>query len=516
MNQMGSVERGVATIIGIGTANPPNIILQSEYPDFYFRVTKSDHMLRLKEKFNRICKKSKIEKRHFVYNEAILKENTNISTYGAPSLDARQDILMEEIPKLGKEAAMNAIREWGQPLSRITHLIFYTNSTLCNSPSADYLLAKLLGLNPTVKRLMLFNVGCHGAGVVLRVAKDIAENNSGSRVLVVWTEVTMALFHGPNTNHLDVLVGQSLFGDGAAAIIIGADPNINNYNNNPDYNNEVPLFELSFASQTTIPNTESVAGLCPQEMGLVYYIGKEMPSLVSGNIGKCIIEAFNSIGMMMSNDKMNWNSLFYVIHPGGPAILDKIEKKLGLKEEKLRATRQVLSQYGNMVSASMVFVLDEMRKRSKIEGKSTTGEGLERGVLVAFGPGISFEIMVLRILHQPSLFVLVFRSSADALVRHCPHCRHRLSVVSPTSTAPSPDVAGCAATRLQKLTVFLIKVVLAATFQPFLPLFPTHWFVTAAAVVFVSTSRVERAKIRPQKPLHAPARASKRSLLDLV
>ncbi|MED6121052.1 Chitin synthase, class 2 [Stylosanthes scabra] len=388
---MGSEARGVAKILAIGTANPPNIFLQSEHPDFYFRVTKSDHMLDLKEKFNRICKNSKIEKRHFVYTEDFLKENTKISTYGAPSLDTRQDILMEEIPKLGKEAAMNAIREWGQPLSRITHLIFCTTSCLCNSPGADYHLAKLLGLNPTVKRLMIYNAGCQGGGTILRVAKDIAENNADSRVLVVLAEVAVAYFHGPNSNHMDVIVGQSLFGDGAAAIIIGANPN----NNNTDCN-EVPLFELTFASQTTIPNSESVIRLCPQEMGLVYYLGKEIPSLVSENIGKCIIEVFNSVGMKMSNDKMDWNSLFYVIHPGGPAILDRIKKKLGLKEEKLKAARHVLNQYGNMLSVSVIFVLDEMRKRSKIEGKSTTGEGLKWGVMTTFGPGISLEIMILR------------------------------------------------------------------------------------------------------------------------
>ncbi|MED6213193.1 Chitin synthase, class 2 [Stylosanthes scabra] len=297
---------------------------------------------------------------------------------------------MEKIPKLGKEATMNAIKEWGQPLSRITHLIFYTTSSFCNSPGADYHLAKLLGLNPTVNRLMIFNAGCHGGGKILRVAKDIAENNIGSRVLVVWAEVAVAYFHGPNYNHMDILIGQSLFGDGAAAIIIGADPN-----NNLDCN-EVPLFELTLASQATIPNSESAIRLCPQEMGVVYYLGKEIPSLVSENIGKCIIEAFNSIGMKMGNDKMDWNSLFYVIHPSGPAILDKIEKKLGLKEEKLKATRHVLSQYGNMLSVSVIFVLDEMRKKSKIKGKNTTGEGLEWGVLAGFGPGISLEIIVLR------------------------------------------------------------------------------------------------------------------------
>ncbi|MED6217226.1 hypothetical protein PIB30_015786 [Stylosanthes scabra] len=70
------------------------------------------------------------------------------------------------------------------------------------------------------------------------------------------------------------------------------------------------------------------------------------------------------------------------------------------------------------------------------------------------------------VLHQPSLFVLIFRSSVDALVRHRPHRRLRLFVVSQTSTPSSPEAAGRAATRRQKLIVFLIRVALAATFQP--------------------------------------------------
>ncbi|MED6192746.1 Chitin synthase, class 3 [Stylosanthes scabra] len=64
-----------------------------------------------------------IEKRHLVYTEDLLKENPNISTYEAPSLNTRQTILMKEVPKLGKEAALKAISQWGQPISEITHLL---------------------------------------------------------------------------------------------------------------------------------------------------------------------------------------------------------------------------------------------------------------------------------------------------------------------------------------------------------------------------------------------------------
>jgi chalcone synthase len=91
----------------------------------------------------------------------------------------------------------------------------------------------------------------------------------------------------------------------------------------------------------------------------------------------------------------DWNSIFWVAHPGGPAILDQVEAKLQLEKEKMRATRHILSEYGNMSSACVLFILDEMRKRSAKEGKATTGEGLEWGVLFGFGPGLTVETVVL-------------------------------------------------------------------------------------------------------------------------
>ncbi|GFQ03758.1 chalcone synthase [Phtheirospermum japonicum] len=85
-------------------------------------------MTDLKEKFKRMCEKSMIKKRYMHLTEDILKENPNMCAYMAPSLDARQDIVVVEVPKLGKEAAQKAIKEWGQPKSKITHLVFCTTS----------------------------------------------------------------------------------------------------------------------------------------------------------------------------------------------------------------------------------------------------------------------------------------------------------------------------------------------------------------------------------------------------
>ncbi|XP_057497625.1 chalcone synthase 1-like [Actinidia eriantha] len=369
---------GPATVMAIGTSTPPNCVDQSEYPDYYFRITNSEHKTQLKEKFKRICKKSMIKKRYMYLTEEILKENPSVCTYMAPSLDARQDMVVVEVPKLGKEAAQRAIKEWGQPKSKITHLVFCTTSGV-DMPGADYQLTKLLGLRPSVNRLMMYQQGCFAGGTVLRLAKDLAENNKGARVLVVCSEITAVTFRGPSDTHLDSLVGQALFGDGAAAVIVGADPT----------DVEKPLFELVSAAQTILPNSDGAIDGHLREMGLTFHLLKDVPGLISKNIEKSLVEAFKPLGIS------DWNSLFWIAHPGGAAILDQVELKLALKPEKLQATRHVLSEYGNMSSACVLFILDEMRRKSAKDGCKTTGEGLEWGVLFGFGPGLTVETVVL-------------------------------------------------------------------------------------------------------------------------
>nr|P48390.1 RecName: Full=Chalcone synthase 1; AltName: Full=Naringenin-chalcone synthase 1 [Gerbera hybrid cultivar]CAA86218.1 chalcone synthase [Gerbera hybrid cultivar] len=370
---------GPATILAIGTATPANCVYQADYPDYYFRITKSEHMVDLKEKFKRMCDKSMIRKRYMHITEEYLKQNPNMCAYMAPSLDVRQDLVVVEVPKLGKEAAMKAIKEWGHPKSKITHLIFCTTSGV-DMPGADYQLTKLLGLRPSVKRFMMYQQGCFAGGTVLRLAKDLAENNKGARVLVVCSEITAVTFRGPNDTHLDSLVGQALFGDGAAAVIVGSDP---------DLTTERPLFEMVSAAQTILPDSEGAIDGHLREVGLTFHLLKDVPGLISKNIEKALTTAFSPLGI---ND---WNSIFWIAHPGGPAILDQVELKLGLKEEKLRATRHVLSEYGNMSSACVLFIIDEMRKKSSENGAGTTGEGLEWGVLFGFGPGLTVETVVL-------------------------------------------------------------------------------------------------------------------------
>ncbi|KAL7192351.1 hypothetical protein ACSBR2_024228 [Camellia fascicularis] len=84
--------QGPATIMAIGMATPPNCFDQSTFPDYYFRITNSEHKTELKEKFKRMCDKTMIKNRYLHLTEEILIENPNMCTYNAPSLDARQDM----------------------------------------------------------------------------------------------------------------------------------------------------------------------------------------------------------------------------------------------------------------------------------------------------------------------------------------------------------------------------------------------------------------------------------------
>ncbi|KAI4968723.1 hypothetical protein ZWY2020_046053 [Hordeum vulgare] len=367
---------GPAAMLAIGTANPTNLLLpQDVFADNLFRMTKSDHLTQLKEKMNRICEKTGIEKRHFHLTEDTLGVHPEFLDRDLPSLDARIEMAATAVPKLAQSAATKAIAEWGRPATDITHLVFSTYSAW-EAPSADLKLATLLGLPPTVCRTILSLHGCYGGGRALHLAKELAENNLGARVLVACAETTLVCFGSPDGANL---VGHALFGDGAGAVIVGA---------GPFGEGERPLFEMVSATQTTIPRTEHVLGMQATAGGIDFHLAIQVPMLIGQNVERCLLDAFGD------DAPCDWNDLFWAVHPGGRPILDNIDTVLKLKPGKLAASRHVLREYGNMSGATIVFVLDELRRRRKEEDN---GHLLpEWGAMLAFGPGITIETMVLR------------------------------------------------------------------------------------------------------------------------
>ncbi|CAN6304049.1 unnamed protein product [Urochloa humidicola] len=364
---------GPASVLGIGTAKPAHCVRQEDFADYYFRVTKSEHLPDLKAKLKRICHKSAIKKRYFHHTEDLLRDHPEFLDPAAPSLDARLDIVAAAVPELTAAAAAKAIVEWGRPATDITHLVVATYSG-AHMPGADHRLASLLGLRPSVRRTVLYMNGCSSGAAALRVAKDLAENTRGARVLVACAELTLVLFRAPRERDAATLVMQSMFGDGAGAVVVGAGPSAGS--------GERPAFEMVSASQAVIPETTGSAAVGRlREDGLLFEPSKEMPSLVRDNIERCVTDALEPVGI-----SGGWNDLFWAVHPGGRAILDSVEAGLRLEARKLAASRRVLSEYGNLSGPAVIFVLDELRRRQESR----------IGVMLVLGPGVSVETMVLR------------------------------------------------------------------------------------------------------------------------
>ncbi|TVU24626.1 hypothetical protein EJB05_27075, partial [Eragrostis curvula] len=368
---------GTAGVLAIGTTNPANYVRQDEFADWYFRVTNSQHLTELQAKTKRICEKSGIEKRYFHHIEEAIADHPEILDRAVPSLGSRLRLAADAVPELAAAAARKAIAEWGRPATDITHLVLSTSSG-AGSPGADLRLAALLGLDPSVQRTTLYLHGCSAGAAALRVAKDVAENNCGARVLVACADVFLAAFRAPEDKAADLgaLVARTLWGDGAVA-----DDDTAAATSPRAAGVESPIFHMVSASQATVPGTERAVGVEHGESGLDVNICRGLSALAP-------------LGLAGGGDD-GWNGLFWAAHPGGRAILDSYEAALGLKPGKLASSRHVLREHGNMLGATIFFVLDDIRRRGG-GGEEEEGGDCEWGVLLGLGPGVTIEIMVLR------------------------------------------------------------------------------------------------------------------------
>ncbi|GAU49681.1 hypothetical protein TSUD_91810 [Trifolium subterraneum] len=263
---------GKATILALGKAFPHQLVMQEYLVDGYFRDTNCDNP-ELKQKLARLCKTTTVKTRYVVMNEEILKKYPELTVEGASTVKQRLEICNKAVTQMAIDASKVCLKNWGRPLSDITHVV-YVSSSEARLPGGDLYLSKGLGLNPKIQRTMLYFAGCSGGVAGLRVAKDIAENNPGSRVLLATSETTIIGFKPPSVDRPYDLVGVALFGDGAGAMIIGSDP---------VFEFETPLFELHTSAQEFIPDTEKKIDGRLTEEGISFTLARELPQIIEDN-----------------------------------------------------------------------------------------------------------------------------------------------------------------------------------------------------------------------------------------
>jgi predicted naringenin-chalcone synthase len=309
----------------------------------------------------RIYNNSHISKRYSVLTDVLLPAK-NQPPIG---MSARNTLYKREAPPLAEKAAREALKQWGGPLSAITHVLS-VSCTGAITPGLEFKLAQTLGLDPYVTRLGINFMGCFGAFKGLSVAHKIACDKPANRILMVCTE--LCTLHFRPGESIESTVIHSLFADGAAAAIVGAVPRPH----------EQPKYEMLQEKSIALKDSEQEMTWDAGDYGFDMTLSARVPALIEQHI-KGFVD-------VLAPNQLQHN-IEWAVHPGGKAIIEAVEKALALKRNQTESSWSVLSQYGNMSSATILYVLEHLMNKKDLSPLT---------VALGFGPGLSIEGLLLR------------------------------------------------------------------------------------------------------------------------
>ncbi|MBR0552964.1 type III polyketide synthase [Stakelama marina] len=274
---------------------------------------------------------------------------------GMPGTASRMAIYAEAAPELGI-AAIGRLREKCS-LDGITHLVV-ASCTGFVAPGIDQIIARRIGLLPSVERLLIGFMGCYAAVSALRSARHIVRSEPDARVLVLCVELSS--LHLQDNDTLEPLLAMLQFGDGAAAALVTAEP---------------AGLVLGDPFATTLPDSDSLIRWDITDRGFAMHLSGEVPGRIAEGLSDAAF-ADAATGGREPGEIDGW-----AVHAGGRSILDAVERGFALDANALSVSRSVLRDFGNMSSATLMFVLERLM----------TGEKIENGVALAFGPGLAAE-----------------------------------------------------------------------------------------------------------------------------
>ena len=264
--------------------------------------------------------------------------------------DAAPDLACAAIGRLGEQVS----------LAGITHLVL-ASCTGFVAPGIDQIIARRLGLAPSVERLLVGFMGCYAAVAALRSARHIVQSEPQARVLVVTVE--LCSLHLQQTTELEPMLAMLQFGDGAAAALVTA---------------EADGLILDRPFSTTLEESHQLIRWDITDHGFAMHLSGEVP----GRIAAAMAEP--GFAATLGCDPAEVDG--WAVHAGGRSILDAVERSLQLPGDALDHSRAVLADNGNMSSATLMFVLARL----------LAGPPVGKGVALAFGPGLAAEGLTFR------------------------------------------------------------------------------------------------------------------------
>ena len=241
----------------------------------------------------------------------------------------------------------------------ITHVIV-TSCTGFYAPGLDHDIIRHYGLDPTVERTIVGFMGCQAAINALKLAYHAVRSDPKARVLMV--NIELCTLHLQERDDIDQIMSFLIFADGCAASIISAEP----------AGLEIHGFHAGILPESREHITWHIG-----DTGFDMVLAREVPATITAGIASYVKDAVAATG--------SGPIRYWAVHPGGRAILDAVQHGLQLSDDDLAVSSGILQRYGNMSSATVMFVLEEMLRQ---------GIGDGQGLAVAFGPGLSAEGML--------------------------------------------------------------------------------------------------------------------------
>ena len=282
----------------------------------------------------------------------------------SPTTGERNELYKREATPLAAQAARRVLDDARAAAAGITHLIT-VSCTGFFAPGPDIELIHELGLNPGVERYHIGFMGCYAAIPALRLARSLVEARPESRVLIV--SVELCTLHLQAQHDPDSLVAASVFSDGAAAALVTG-------------RREGPRsYRLDRFATALVPGASREMAWTIGDSGFLMTLSSKIPAVIEEHLE-------GAVGQLLEGEDPGGFSA-WAVHPGGRAILDSVEKSLPLPAGGLAASRDVLRQFGNMSSATVLFVLERIL-RTRDYPPGPVG-------MLAFGPGLTVEGAVL-------------------------------------------------------------------------------------------------------------------------
>jgi prepilin-type processing-associated H-X9-DG protein len=327
-------------------------------------------------KLQTIFRASGIQYRHSVLedygkteNFSFFSETSDLSPF--PSTENRLQVFRKNALGLSIASVRNMMHSYPHhDIQSITHLIVVC-CTGMYAPGLDIDLVKQLGLQTTVQRTAINFMGCYAAFNALKVADAFCKSDPDARVLIVCTELCSLHFQREATE--DNLLANALFADGSAAVLVESISK-----------STLKLKFESFHNDLSREGEQDMAWTVG-DLGFEMKLSSYVPEIIRSGIAELTNSLLKKISKKLSDIH------HFAIHPGGKKILEVIEKELGISHSQNQPAYQVLQQYGNMSSPTVLFVLKEVIKTLS---KSNEGENI---LSFAFGPGLTLESMILQV-----------------------------------------------------------------------------------------------------------------------